>query len=628
MFVPERIKPKILSLARIIMHHITVKAAKPALAIFRYTENFKMQKFLLVAMLICSCLVTSKAQSKHVLSNSKPLTITSYKVLPDVNYSLSRILRDRSLKYQSDSLAIKKNKRYWIKIDINNPYPDNEYYALSLSLLLNYTIYYLDPATNKWISKHGGLGTLNGYRNRSFTGLSFKKDATSSIYLKIDLSNLPEQQFNFKPAILLQREEQLQHQEERLLDRVLMSSIVLLSLIAYNFYLYIYLKDKAYLYFLVIQAGALLFLISGRSYFNLLLPLTLYDIKVISSTLILYYEINVFLQHIGILVIIWGITNFVRVYLSTAILLPNLDRILRYLLYSYAIFELITSVITISGLFFLSYYTFVIDNIFIQLMLCANLIIAIIGYKRGIPVAKYFLFANTIPIILTLATCIYSVITQKLNPLLPEIAIFSQILTFAVSLVARLKILTSALNEKQIEAIRLEHQVRITTSQNIEIEQKSDRVISMIEQEQTKNEQLTSELENNQREIVGNQIYIQQKNALLVELARQVAAIDMLHPNLKLAGLNNIQTSLRHDEFLNENWGKFKLHFEQLHPNFFDELKAKNDKLTTGELRLSAYLHLNLSTKEIAALLNILPTSVKQAKSRLNKKITAQITKD
>ena len=43
--------------------------------------------------------------------------------------------------------------------------------------------------------------------------------------------------------------------------------------------------------------------------------------------------------------------------------------------------------------------------------------------------------------------------------------------------------------------------------------------------------------------------------------------------------------------------------------------------LTTYDIRLCNYLKSNLSTKEIATLLNITPDSVKKAKHRLRKKM-------
>ena len=55
---------------------------------------------------------------------------------------------------------------------------------------------------------------------------------------------------------------------------------------------------------------------------------------------------------------------------------------------------------------------------------------------------------------------------------------------------------------------------------------------------------------------------------------------------------------------------------------FQDRLKACYPGLTAYDLRLCTYLKANLSTKEIATLLNITLDSVKKAKHRLRKKLS------
>lgn len=65
------------------------------------------------------------------------------------------------------------------------------------------------------------------------------------------------------------------------------------------------------------------------------------------------------------------------------------------------------------------------------------------------------------------------------------------------------------------------------------------------------------------------------------------------------------------------------LELESSNNHFQVQLKHKHPALTTYDIRLCTYLKSNLSTKEIALLLNITPDSVKKAKHRLRKKIGA-----
>lgn len=69
------------------------------------------------------------------------------------------------------------------------------------------------------------------------------------------------------------------------------------------------------------------------------------------------------------------------------------------------------------------------------------------------------------------------------------------------------------------------------------------------------------------------------------------------------------------------SWNSFKLHFDNIHPHFFKNLFESHPTLTQYEIKLSAYIWLNLSSKEIATLLNISPDAVNKSRYRLRKKM-------
>ncbi len=71
---------------------------------------------------------------------------------------------------------------------------------------------------------------------------------------------------------------------------------------------------------------------------------------------------------------------------------------------------------------------------------------------------------------------------------------------------------------------------------------------------------------------------------------------------------------------LDEDWNNFKLHFEKVHPRFFESLTQKYSDLTANEQKICAYLRMNLSGKEIARLMNITPKSAQMSRCRLKKK--------
>ena len=72
------------------------------------------------------------------------------------------------------------------------------------------------------------------------------------------------------------------------------------------------------------------------------------------------------------------------------------------------------------------------------------------------------------------------------------------------------------------------------------------------------------------------------------------------------------------------NWENFARYFEEVHKDFNSNVKSKYPEVTSNELRLMALLKMNLSSKEIANILNISQEGIKKARYRLRKKLNIQ----
>lgn len=70
-----------------------------------------------------------------------------------------------------------------------------------------------------------------------------------------------------------------------------------------------------------------------------------------------------------------------------------------------------------------------------------------------------------------------------------------------------------------------------------------------------------------------------------------------------------------------DDWKTFETHFDQAHQDFINRLKASFPQLTQSDLKLCAYLRLNISSKEIAHLLNISLRGVEVRRYRLRKRL-------
>ena len=69
-----------------------------------------------------------------------------------------------------------------------------------------------------------------------------------------------------------------------------------------------------------------------------------------------------------------------------------------------------------------------------------------------------------------------------------------------------------------------------------------------------------------------------------------------------------------------EVWKEFEIRFQQVHNDFYKNLVNKYPDLTPNELKLSAFLKLNMNTKDIASITYQSTNSIDVARSRLRHK--------
>jgi DNA-binding CsgD family transcriptional regulator len=65
----------------------------------------------------------------------------------------------------------------------------------------------------------------------------------------------------------------------------------------------------------------------------------------------------------------------------------------------------------------------------------------------------------------------------------------------------------------------------------------------------------------------------------------------------------------------------FETYFDEVHEEFFKRLKGKYPEISPREMRLCAYIRMDLTSKEIAVLLNITDRGVEISRYRLRKKL-------
>jgi hypothetical protein len=85
--------------------------------------------------------------------------------------------------------------------------------------------------------------------------------------------------------------------------------------------------------------------------------------------------------------------------------------------------------------------------------------------------------------------------------------------------------------------------------------------------------------------------------------------------------LNSLNRQLKELSKMDEDWDKFKTHFNQIYTGFFDKIHKKHPNLTQNDLKTCAYLHLKLDTNQMAQLLNVSNAAIQKQRHRLRKKM-------
>lgn len=110
-----------------------------------------------------------------------------------------------------------------------------------------------------------------------------------------------------------------------------------------------------------------------------------------------------------------------------------------------------------------------------------------------------------------------------------------------------------------------------------------------------------------------------QKNEILTVLKKQIQTLTYSADNKET--VEEVCKLIDQSINLNEDWENFIMHFDSVHPQFFERLMKDFPNLTQRELKQCAYIRINISIKEIAQLLNITPKAVEKARSRIKAKL-------
>jgi tetratricopeptide (TPR) repeat protein len=132
---------------------------------------------------------------------------------------------------------------------------------------------------------------------------------------------------------------------------------------------------------------------------------------------------------------------------------------------------------------------------------------------------------------------------------------------------------------------------------------------------------LEKELEFKNKEMVLNVMSLMEKKEMLIDLSERLIRIDSEATTSE--GKETIRRIARELQKSEEKdiLKEFALRFKEVHGAFYDKLLLKFPALSPNELKLCAFLRLNMSSKDIAALTGQRVTSLETARHRLRQKL-------
>ncbi|MBS9463028.1 tetratricopeptide repeat protein [Flagellimonas sp. 389] len=128
------------------------------------------------------------------------------------------------------------------------------------------------------------------------------------------------------------------------------------------------------------------------------------------------------------------------------------------------------------------------------------------------------------------------------------------------------------------------------------------------------------EIAHKQKELASQTLHLVQKNTFIQELKENLQNLKNSPEKFK-AEFRRIVMLLKKENASDKDWEIFKTYFADVHNDFDQKLKTLYSDISEKEIRLAAFLRMNLTTKEIAATLNVLPDSILKSKYRLKKKL-------
>lgn len=185
-----------------------------------------------------------------------------------------------------------------------------------------------------------------------------------------------------------------------------------------------------------------------------------------------------------------------------------------------------------------------------------------------------------------------------------------------ISFVGRYSDRQAAEMKKKKEAEMYEQKIRFE-----EESRRQEREIVML-----RNQTLESDLKHKSQDLATSTMNLIRKNEILIRIKNEIGKVqaemgDQSNAAKNQRRLQKIQADIRENIGHDNDWQKFEHNFDSVYENYLKRLKKDFPKLTVSDMKLCAYLKMDLSSKDMASMMNMSVRSVEQARYRLRQKL-------
>lgn len=164
------------------------------------------------------------------------------------------------------------------------------------------------------------------------------------------------------------------------------------------------------------------------------------------------------------------------------------------------------------------------------------------------------------------------------------------------------------------------HKLKIEQEETLKREQEQLRTKQ--EMIRLKTEKLEAEVNFKNIQLADFTMSVIKRNEQLRRIRDELQKQGQSRTGISFSGfISKITHMIDHQLTSGDDWQTFETHFDQAHQDFIKRLKTSCPELTQSDLKLCAYLRLNITTKEIAHLLNISVRGVEVRRYRLRKRL-------